>query len=310
MEYIESTLCKMFIGLLAGIALSVLFADELNLGMSQSESRIAKKSPYRDFSSTEGKPADKYLPNDPSRGPEISFPSNTPGQSQNMGQKIQKINSLDYGSQSVRRMGEGYSVASTEDKATRLKGIRGYKNYPRQLYPELEPIDSLFEQEQKPMTTGIESIRAAILEQLNPIEKESAELEARLEGLSQEKNQLKEALGALEPPKKAKSKATAKAKKPSPKQKEVREVAMALVAENPAIDKADLEELTKQKLKAELGLDLKGFDMRWSEVMSSGTFVITSDNQVTLPSPEAEDSDVSSSGNIAESPVENVSKSK
>lgn len=151
-----------------------------------------------------------------------------------------------------------------------------------------DPFGPIPELERIPMT-AIETIRLAILEELQPVEAEASELEIRLKALNLDKVRLQEALQALEleeAPKKPKATTKAAAsKKPSPNQKNVREVALALVEENPGIEKADLEALTKQKLKAELGFDLKGFANRWKEVMSSDAFAIDVDDCVSLASP-------------------------
>ena len=135
---------------------------------------------------------------------------------------------------------------------------------------------------------ALETIRQNLLAELEPIEQEATKLKTRLNELATTKAQLKAALKALEPKKNGKAKASSKAAKPSPKQKDVREVATALVKENSSIDKADLEALVKQKLTDERGFDLKGFEMRWKEVIASGTFSVDADGTVSMAHAKAE----------------------
>ena len=126
------------------------------------------------------------------------------------------------------------------------------------------------------ITAGEEALLALIA----PIDHEVTELETRLQALKGSKAPIQAALKALKSTKKSKK------TKPSPKQEDVREVCLALVASNPGIKKTELEELVKHKLTEELGFDLKGFARRRNEVFASNTFTIAADGTVTLfPTP-------------------------
>ncbi len=116
----------------------------------------------------------------------------------------------------------------------------------------------------------------ALLALIAPIDSEVMELETRLQALKGSKAPIQAALKALRSTKKSKK------TKPSPKQEDVREVFLALVASNLGIKKSELEELAKHKLTEELGFDLKGFARRRNEVFASNTFTIAADGTVTL----------------------------
>lgn len=131
-----------------------------------------------------------------------------------------------------------------------------------------------------------EAIRTAIQNELDPIEQEEARLLKRLDELAVAKTPLQAALKALDTTKKPKSKA-GKRSKPSPKQKDVREAALGIISENPQVTQSELEELTKDKLTGDLGFDLKGFEMRWKEVLASGDLPLspTATNNALNPKP-------------------------
>lgn len=124
------------------------------------------------------------------------------------------------------------------------------------------------------ITAGEEALLALIA----PIDREVTELETRLNALKGSKAPIQAALKALRSTKKSKK------TKPSPKQEDVREICLALVASNPGIKKTELEELVKHKLTEELGFDLKGFARRRNEVFNSDTFSIATDGTVSLAS--------------------------
>lgn len=119
---------------------------------------------------------------------------------------------------------------------------------------------------------AIDAARKSLVEQLEPIDAEAVELETRLGQLNEDRSRLKAAIKALDATKKPKGKSAARAGRPSPKQKDVRDVATTIVTENPGLLKSALEDLTKDRLTNELGFDLKGFEMRWNEVLGSGEF--------------------------------------
>ena len=139
---------------------------------------------------------------------------------------------------------------------------------------------------------SIETIRDLMIAQLEIVDVQVAERQELLNEAFDSQSRLKASLKALDTEKKSKAKPANKAaapKKPSPKQKDVREVAIVFAAENPGIEKAVLEGLTKQKLKDELGFDLKGFEMRWGEVLASGTFIVSDDDTITVATSKAEE---------------------
>jgi len=151
---------------------------------------------------------------------------------------------------------------------------------------------------------AIDATREFILGQIKSIasripeaKKVVAEAQKEVEGLEADKARLESSLNELKPSKK-KSKAggeTNKATKPkkrSVKQKDVREVCLAVVKENPAITKADLESFAKHKLEDDLGFDLKGFGLRFGEVLSSDTFSVAVDDTVSIASPALQESGI------------------
>ena len=121
---------------------------------------------------------------------------------------------------------------------------------------------------------AIDTARQILISQLEPLDAKATELKDQLAALEADRWRLEAALKALDATKKPKARPIGKAAKPSPKQKDVRDVAIALATANPGLLKSALEDLTKDKLTSELGFDLKGFEMRWNEVMGSDTFTI------------------------------------
>jgi len=141
---------------------------------------------------------------------------------------------------------------------------------------------------------AIDATREFILGQIKAIasripaaKKVVAEAQKEVERLEADKARLESSLNELKPGKKKSkaggeaSKAT-KPKKRSAKQKDVREVCLAVVKENLAITKADLESFAKHKLEDDLGFDLKGFGLRFGEVLSSDTFSVATDGTVSI----------------------------
>ena len=129
-----------------------------------------------------------------------------------------------------------------------------------------------------PINAGEEALVALVA----PIDREVAELEARLKVLKTSKAPIQAALKALRGNKKS------KASKPSPKQEDVREVCLAIVQAHPGITQTELEDKAKRKLTEELGFDLKGFAKRRNEVLNSSTFAIAADGTVSVPSRSSE----------------------
>lgn len=137
---------------------------------------------------------------------------------------------------------------------------------------------------------SIKTIRELTIAELEIIDAQVAERQELLDEALHSQSRLKASLKALDTEKKPKAKTASKAatpKKRSPKQKHVRDVARVFATENPGIERAALEELTKQKLKDELGFDLKGFEMRWGEVLASDTFLVADDNTITVATSKA-----------------------
>ncbi|NOY42779.1 MAG: hypothetical protein GXP26_13215 [Planctomycetes bacterium] len=140
----------------------------------------------------------------------------------------------------------------------------------------------------------IDETRKFILGQIKSIasripaaKKVVAEAQKEVDELEADKSRLESSLAELKPGKK-KSKAgdeankATKPKKTSVKQKDVREVCLAVVKENPAISKVDLENFAKHKLEDDLGFDLKGFGLRFGEVLSSDIFAVAPDETVSI----------------------------
>jgi len=155
----------------------------------------------------------------------------------------------------------------------------------------------------KPMQ-AIDETREFILGQIKSMasripaaKKMVAEAQKEVDGLEADKARLESSLNELKPGKK-KSKAGSEAskatkpKKRSAKQKDVREVCLAVVKENLAITKADLESFAKHKLEDDLGFDLKGFGLRFGEVLSSNTFSVAVDDTVSIASAALQESGV------------------
>ena len=134
----------------------------------------------------------------------------------------------------------------------------------------------------------IDIARQALIDQLNPIEQEEVQLQDRLDQLKATKAPIVAAIKVIDAAQKTKPKASNKSSRSSPKQKDVRDVCLALVAANPGIDKNDLEALAKQKLTEELGFDLKGFARRLGEVLGSKTLVVAEDGSVAIARPESD----------------------
>ena len=130
----------------------------------------------------------------------------------------------------------------------------------------------------------VENAREALLAQLDPIEREAAEIKERLDEINQAKAPLEAALKALEPSKKSKPKAARKASKPCARKADVRDVCLALVKENPAINQSELKELAKDKLASDLGFSLSGVSLRLRECLSSDMFSIGPDGTVSITS--------------------------
>lgn len=123
------------------------------------------------------------------------------------------------------------------------------------------------------MSTAIDTAREALLSELEPLKQAYEQTKTQLEAIELSKKQLEAALKALQNGR-GRSKASRGAPKPCARKSDVHDVCKAIVAENPNIPKADLEELAKEKLSLELGFNLSGFGLRFREVLSSGTFIV------------------------------------
>lgn len=130
----------------------------------------------------------------------------------------------------------------------------------------------------KPTAAGYE----ALLSLIEPLTRETEELQQRLAEIEIEKAPLDAALKELRPGKKGRTKAKSKAAKPSASKANVHAACLALVKTNPGISKDELKELAKHKLSHELGFDLRGFELRLKECLASDTFSISADESVSI----------------------------
>lgn len=119
-----------------------------------------------------------------------------------------------------------------------------------------------------------------ILGQLKPLDQEATELKARLAELEAERTPLLEALKALELGTKKKPKRNRKPAFPSVTKEDVQPVCLALVKDNPNIERSDLESLAEEKLVKELGFSRNGLKMQIQKCLNSNLFVISKDDRV------------------------------
>jgi hypothetical protein len=123
-------------------------------------------------------------------------------------------------------------------------------------------------------------VREAILAELASLDRNVAELNEEQKKLDQKKakveNERRPLMNAL------KELTTAKNGKPSPKKKDVQPVCLEFVEARPGISKEELKKQVKDKLRLDLGFDLKGVDLRFEECLSSPMFAVAVDDTVSL----------------------------
>ncbi len=131
---------------------------------------------------------------------------------------------------------------------------------------------------------SVDAGQEALMALIEPLATERSQLQLRLDEIAKELAPLEEALAMLKGKKKAHSKARRKPEKPTVRKKDVLTVCKTLVEENRGIARGDLKALAKQKLATDLQLDLKGYELRFKETLSSPTFDVATDGTVRLAS--------------------------
>jgi len=122
----------------------------------------------------------------------------------------------------------------------------------------------------------------ALLGLIEPLARERNELKERLAEIEAEIAPLEAAAKQLKSKGKAKAKTKNKAGKRSVRKSDVHTVCLKLVEENPAITQSELKDRAKEKLAGDLGLDLKGFELRFKEAMATDEFDVTTGGAVSL----------------------------
>ncbi|TWT96931.1 hypothetical protein Pla108_27070 [Botrimarina colliarenosi] len=128
----------------------------------------------------------------------------------------------------------------------------------------------------------VEAAREALIAIRDPLLEEKTQLARQLIRIEADLAPIESALEALDCDASKPAKQRGKSKSKSPRQEDVRKVMLQLVAANPGIDRSELEELTKDKLRNELGFDLKGFANRSKEVLSKNGFAVEASGGVYL----------------------------
>ncbi|WP_430451105.1 hypothetical protein [Rhodopirellula europaea] len=121
-----------------------------------------------------------------------------------------------------------------------------------------------------------------LLDQLQPLEQEASELEARLATIHELRDEIKSRLKVPPEKKSSPKRQTRRASRPCAKKADVLLALRDLVSQNQPIDRSDLESLAKHKLRDEQNFSLSGVKLRLQECLSSDEFSIDDAGFVSL----------------------------
>lgn len=122
----------------------------------------------------------------------------------------------------------------------------------------------------------VRKAREFLLAQLEPLEREEAELQQRVAAVQAEKEPLVKAIKALE------AETKRRPAKPAVKKEDVQPVIVALAKDNPGIDKEALEGLVEEKLVVEQGFSRNGLKMQIRKCLGSELFQVEANGTVTV----------------------------
>jgi len=126
-----------------------------------------------------------------------------------------------------------------------------------------------------------------LISQIEPLEKEVVEVEQNLSKAKEAIAQMKAAAKELVCPEKKKPKSSRKPSLPSAKKEDVQPVCIALVKDNPLIEKDVLAALVEAKLVEEQGFSRNGVKLQIGKCLKSSFFVIGTDGTVSMRATEA-----------------------
>jgi len=126
-----------------------------------------------------------------------------------------------------------------------------------------------------------------LIGQIEPLEKDVLEVEENLSKAKAAITQMKAAAKELARPEKKKPKGSRKPSLPSAKKEDVRPVCIALVKDNPGIEKEVLAALAEEKLVEEQGFSRNGVKLQIDKCLKSSLFAIGSDGMVAMRAAEA-----------------------
>lgn len=152
-------------------------------------------------------------------------------------------------------------------------------------------------------TNYTEAAQEALLDLIKPLSEEEQQLQLRLDEIQQAKAPLEAALNELKSKKHPKSRQRSKAGKKTVCKQDVLSACLKLVDSNYPIYREDLKELVKDKLTTEKGVDLRGFELRFKEVLASQDFDVSKAGAVS-PRSTAIHSDDSKLSDSIKTPVD------